>query len=116
MPQYFWDGVLGGQTALPPSYDEAPHPGPAPSRDGTCWFSADVRSPMTSHHFQASPIDAFTVWYNADPVGSGANRYWQTPSSGLLPDGRAASAFPCKNCCPCKPYNQTSGNFNQACK
>jgi hypothetical protein len=77
----------------------------------------------------ASPIDAFTIWYGAlDGVaagggeegtgtgrGGGAQRYWQTPSSGMLPNGRAASDFPCQACCPCKP-NRTSGNFAAGCK
>ena len=74
----------------------------------------------------ASPIDAFTTWYrdlkpqsNSRSGGSaaagGPQRYWQTPSSGLLPNGRPASSYPCQACCPCKP-NRTSGNFNAGCK
>ena len=70
----------------------------------------------------ASPIDAFTKWYTAldgaaggGGNGGGAQRYWQTPSSGLLPNGRAASNFPCQACCPCKP-NRTSSNFAAGCK
>jgi hypothetical protein len=66
----------------------------------------------------ASPIDAFTMWYNS--VGKGtaaaaAQRYWQTPSSGMLPNGRPATDFPCQACCPCRP-NRTSGNFGVGCK
>lgn len=76
----------------------------------------------------ASPIDAFTQWYNTigsaeanDAVTmrkareSAAPRYWQTPSSGQLPNGRPATDFPCRACCPCHP-NATSGNFAEGCK
>ncbi len=76
----------------------------------------------------ASPIDAFTQWYTAiggsdasnasttkTARAGGAQRYWQTPSSGLLPNGRPATDFPCRACCPCRP-NRTSGNFAEGCK
>ena len=95
------------------------HPSNGGYLDG-CWHHGGgwpaMQAISASDKTWASPMDAFTVWYTADPVGSGTSRYWQTPSNGALPDGRPASLFPCKNCCPCRPLNQTSSNFNNACK
>ena len=64
----------------------------------------------------ASPIKAFSQWYAGvgDPAAATTRRYWQMPSTGMLPNGRLASDFPCQACCPCKP-NRTSSNFNQGC-
>ena len=65
----------------------------------------------------ASPMGAFGIWYQSLSLSAepGAAHYWQTPSSGSLPDGRPASEFPCVACCPCKP-NRSSSNFGAGCK
>lgn len=91
---------------------------------GGGWPAMQAQAP--ADHSWASPIDAFTMWYtglastNNESSGEATRvaarpRYWQTPSSGRLPNGRLASNYPCQACCPCRP-NRTSSNFNAGCK